>query len=753
MLRLLGPLVCLFILARPANAHDAAPITLLTNLPQILALGTNIPDGCYQARVRGVVTYVPFGNTRVYVQEGDLAAQVNLTGSSNRHSIGALLEITGTVLGGDPTLRLGEARAVVLGNAPLPEPKLVSPHRLIKGDDAFRYVKVQGMVRDMYSNKAGLTLLLTHDGYPFEATLQSANAPLPREWTDAEIEVTGHCNPTYSSRTGQPKSIHFYATGTNDVRVITPGIADRFEGRELLTIATAARLPNNLKPRYRVSGTVTAHHPGSGFFIDDGTGVMFVDTTFGFLKPPPESQRLEREPQTQLEPGERVEVIGARHNWFALTPSLMATEFRRLGRVTEPVKPIPVTLPELQDGRHAGRLVTLRAQLVDQRRLARSNLSQSLDLILRVDDDVFQARWDGDTSVRWELPPEGYVQIVGINHAEGSAHRQRGTFKVLLRSPADVTPVAAPAFWMRRDVQRLALAVGAMTILAGGWILAQRWQVRRLESQVAGQTAELRGEVAARRRAEAELRQSLATEKELNELKGNFVSLVSHEFRTPLEVILSSADILTRYLERLTPEKRAEYLADIQDSVKRMSAMMHDVLFLGRLEAGKQEFKPRTVPLRGFCERVIDELQSATGRDGRIDLRIQGEIEGAQGDESLLRHILVNLLSNALKYSPEDTPVELTLSRANGDVVFTVADRGRGIPAADQPGLFRSFQRGSNVSDTPGTGLGLLLVRKCVEIHHGQIRFESAEGQGTTFTVVLPLFSPPACKPTPLFTS
>ena len=243
--------------------------------------------------------------------------------------------------------------------------------------------------------------------------------------------------------------------------------------------------------------------------------------------------------------------------------------------------------------------------------------------------------------------------------------------------------------------------------------------------------------------AQANLRlaDSLQVEKELGQMRANFVSLVSHEFRTPLEVILTSSDILDRYLERLSPEKRAGHLRTIHESVKRMSAMMEDVLLLGRIEAGKMSFTPKPVRLEEFSARVLDELESATGRSGRIELKLASDLPIAQADEALLRHMLVNLLSNALKYSPDEALVSLQLTRTGRSAVFIIADRGRGIPAADRARLFQSFQRGSNVSDTPGTGLGLLLVKKCVDIHGGSISFTSEEGLGTTFEVVLPILT------------
>ncbi len=265
------------------------------------------------------------------------------------------------------------------------------------------------------------------------------------------------------------------------------------------------------------------------------------------------------------------------------------------------------------------------------------------------------------------------------------------------------------------------------------------------ESDLRQLTVDLEQRVSERTEALAQanlrLADSLQIEKELGQMRANFVSLVSHEFRTPLEVILTSSDILDRYLERLTPEKRSAHLRTIHESVKRMSAMMEDVLLLGRIEAGKMNFTPRPVHLREFSVRVIDEVESATGRSGRIELKASDDLAAAQADEAMLRHMLVNLLSNALKYSPADTLVSLHLARAEQAAIFTVMDRGRGIPAADRARLFQSFQRGSNVSDTPGTGLGLLLVKKCVDIHGGTIEFTSEEGFGTTFVVTLPILT------------
>jgi len=243
-----------------------------------------------------------------------------------------------------------------------------------------------------------------------------------------------------------------------------------------------------------------------------------------------------------------------------------------------------------------------------------------------------------------------------------------------------------------------------------------------------------------RKQAEADLQRTLDHEKELSRLKTNFVSMVSHEFRTPLEVVISSADILHRYLDRLQPAERDQHLSAIQNSVKRMAEMMEDVLLLGRFDAGRLQFMPDDLHLPAFCKRLADEMRSAAGGHCVIHLILDEFPALVRADETLLRHILTNLLSNALKYSPLGEKIEFHVQRSGRDAVFHVLDRGIGIPAPDQARLFEAFHRARNVGTVPGTGLGLHIVKRCVELHGGTIELQTEIGHGTTFTVRLPLF-------------
>jgi signal transduction histidine kinase len=248
-------------------------------------------------------------------------------------------------------------------------------------------------------------------------------------------------------------------------------------------------------------------------------------------------------------------------------------------------------------------------------------------------------------------------------------------------------------------------------------------------------------DISERKRAEAERERALAHEKELSELKGRFVSMVSHEFRTPLGIIASSAEILEAYLERLSPAERQSNIRDITDATRHMSRMMEEVLLLGRVEAGRLACQPGPLDLVAFGNRLVEEITSATNGRCPIELQASPGLAEARADEGLLRHIFTNLLNNATKYSPAGSPVEFHIAARGHRAQFTVRDQGIGIPETDARLLFQAFHRGRNVGDTPGTGLGMTIVKRCVELHGGKITFESKEGSGTSFVVSLPLFA------------
>jgi signal transduction histidine kinase len=242
-----------------------------------------------------------------------------------------------------------------------------------------------------------------------------------------------------------------------------------------------------------------------------------------------------------------------------------------------------------------------------------------------------------------------------------------------------------------------------------------------------------------RERVEKQIRKALEKEKELTELKSRFISMASHEFRTPLTAILSTAELLRYYGQNWSEEKKQSYYDRISKAVQQMNQLLEDVLFLGKAEAGKLAFQPSPMDLNQFCRNLVEECQLLNKTEQTIVFSSQGEGSGVAVDEKLLRHILGNLLSNAIKYSPADSNIEFRLNCQEKEAIFQVRDRGIGIPKEDLPRLFESFHRAKNVGKISGTGLGLAIVKRSVDLHGGKILVNSAVGVGTTFTVTIPL--------------
>lgn len=196
--------------------------------------------------------------------------------------------------------------------------------------------------------------------------------------------------------------------------------------------------------------------------------------------------------------------------------------------------------------------------------------------------------------------------------------------------------------------------------------------------------------------------------------------------------------MLKTYFAKLTEAERAEQLDEIESAVRRMKGLIDEVLLLGRVESGRMECRPAPLDLAALARRILGEVSAATQNACPIELTAAEGAGPVTLDESLTAILLNNLLSNAVKYSPSGAPVQLALRRELGEVVLEVRDTGMGIPAADQADLFKSFHRGSNVENIAGTGLGLTIVKRCVDLHGGVVSFVSQEGRGTAFTVRLP---------------
>ena len=245
-------------------------------------------------------------------------------------------------------------------------------------------------------------------------------------------------------------------------------------------------------------------------------------------------------------------------------------------------------------------------------------------------------------------------------------------------------------------------------------------------------------DITERRNADNNIRAALAREKELNDLRTRFVSMASHEFRTPLAAILSASELLRDYQERMPMSEKEEVLANIGAGVQRMTSMLDRVLLLGQVDAHMLEFRPQQIDLLALCHSIVAQARALQpNATCTLTTRFPDAMSEGRFDPNLLRHVLENLLSNAIKYSLHGGLVTFSVSHEGDRTVFKVADRGIGIPSEEMPHLFESFHRASNVGAIQGTGLGLAIVKNAVDLHGGQITVESELGHSTCFTVTI----------------
>ncbi|MEJ6483129.1 scytonemin biosynthesis sensor histidine kinase [Nostoc punctiforme UO1] len=241
--------------------------------------------------------------------------------------------------------------------------------------------------------------------------------------------------------------------------------------------------------------------------------------------------------------------------------------------------------------------------------------------------------------------------------------------------------------------------------------------------------------------AELGLNQALEQAKQLSELRARFLSMVCHQFRTPLNIVSFSNSLLKEEVDKRTQKKIQPLLDHIQKATEQLGQMLDDILFFSKAEAAKINYEPKPLELVDFCNDLVAEMQMTISKI-RINFVTQENSLTACIDKKLLEPILKNLLDNAIKYSPSGMTVDLRLSCENEQVIFQVEDRGIGISALDQQRIFEPFYRGTNIDHIPGTGLGLSILKTLLDIHHGQVSVESQLGVGTTFTVTLALIKP-----------
>ncbi|MFY9308219.1 MAG: PAS domain-containing sensor histidine kinase [Bacteroidia bacterium] len=258
-----------------------------------------------------------------------------------------------------------------------------------------------------------------------------------------------------------------------------------------------------------------------------------------------------------------------------------------------------------------------------------------------------------------------------------------------------------------------------------------------LEKQVKNRTLILEEAIEELEKTKKDLNKALDKEKELNELKSRFVSMASHEFRTPLTTMMSSLSLVTKYGEQNDKSSQAKHVSKIKTSINNLTDILNDFLSVSKLEEGRIENVPEEMSLKSFIRDIIAEMQAMATNGQQLSHKHSGS-EIAYLDKKLLKNVLFNLISNAIKFSPSGSEIEIETSVGNSSVKISVKDNGIGISQEDQKHLFERFFRGKNATHIQGTGLGLNIVLKYAELMNGKLDFESIENKGTTFTLIIP---------------
>lgn len=387
--------------------------------------------------------------------------------------------------------------------------------------------------------------------------------------------------------------------------------------------------------------------------------------------------------------------------------------------------------------------IALQAEILERQQveLALRRSRERLQLVL----DTFPQRvfWK-DRQFRYLGCNRQFAKDAGFDSPEDLVGRTDFELKW-----ADLAPdFRAKDTWVMEQNQSKVLYEESQRHIDGQWqwLLTTKVPLRDESGQVIGLLGSYE-DISARKQAEVEIRRALEREREWNTLKSQFISMVSHEFRTPLTSILSSTELLQRYGQQWPVEKCQHRYQRIIQAVDRMTHLLNDVLVIGKAEAGQLAANPQNMPLLALCQELVEDLQTQRQTTHQLTLEKMNHCPShAWFDPQLLHHILSNLLTNAVKYSPQGGQVVLRIAYCPDNYpqswVFQIEDDGIGIASAECDRIFELFHRGDNVGNIPGTGLGLAIVKQCVDLLHGQVSVDSRLGQGTLFTVVLPVIAP-----------